>query len=297
MKSATFAVIGGDLRSIYLAKFLQNDRNKVYMYGFDKKQELCDELKVIEDLAITIVNADVIIGAIPCSNDDETVNAPFSSSKIYIREVLGIMTPQQLFMAGRITDKIKYLAKFLNVNCIDLLDREELSVLNAVPTSEGAIQIAMENMSTTLHGSNALVLGFGRIGKTLAKMLKGIGAKVTVAARKYSDIAWINTYGYTSIHISTLKYNVSDMDVIFNTVPSLIMDEHVLKRVSKQSILVDLASNPGGIELKKAEELGLNVHRALSLPGKVAPETAAKFIKDTICNVISELDEYEEAKE
>lgn len=53
-----------------------------------------------------------------------------------------------------------------------------MAVLNAIPTAEGAIQIAMEEMPVTIHGSKALVLGFGRVGKTLAKMLDGIGAKL-----------------------------------------------------------------------------------------------------------------------
>ena len=66
-----------------------------------------------------------------------------------------------------------------------------MTVLNAIPTAEGAIQIAMEEMPVTIHGSKAFVLGFGRVGETLAKMLNGIGAKTYVAARKHSDFAWI----------------------------------------------------------------------------------------------------------
>jgi len=79
------------------------------------------------------------------------------------------MNKSQLFIAGRITDKIAQLADVYNVYSVDLLEREEMAVLNAIPTAEGAIQIAMEEMPITLHGSNALILGFGRIGKILAK--------------------------------------------------------------------------------------------------------------------------------
>ena len=32
----TFAIIGGDLRRYYLAERLRNDKNKVYIYGFEE---------------------------------------------------------------------------------------------------------------------------------------------------------------------------------------------------------------------------------------------------------------------
>ena len=66
----------------------------------------------------------------------------------------------------------------------------------------------MEETQRTLHGSNVLVMGFGRIGKVLAKMLDGIGAKVYCEARKNEDISWIKAYGYNPIHLNDLDENV-----------------------------------------------------------------------------------------
>ena len=76
-------------------------------------------------------------------------------------------------------------------NIIDIMKCEELAVLNSISTAEGAIQIAMEETNHTLHDSNILILGFGRIGKVLAKMLNAIGANVYCEARKNEDLAWI----------------------------------------------------------------------------------------------------------
>lgn len=81
-----------------------------------------------------------------------------------------------------------------HVNVIDILKKEELAVLNSIPTAEGAIEVAMKNSEITLHNSRVLILGFGRIGKVLAKMLHGIGAKVYVEARKEEDFSWILNY-------------------------------------------------------------------------------------------------------
>jgi dipicolinate synthase subunit A len=199
------------------------------------------------------------------------------------------MSKNQVFIAGRISEKITHLAEIYNVYSIDILEREEMAVLNAIPTAEGAIQIAMEETPITLHNSNIMILGFGRIGKILAKMLDGIGANVFVEARKYSDIAWIRSLSYKPVYINELSDYLSKMDIIFNTIPSTILNLDLLKIINKDSLIIDLASKPGGVDFEKAKELGLKVIWALSLPGKVAPITAARFMKDTIYNIIEEL--------
>ena len=87
----------------------------------------------------------------------------------------------------------------------DYFAREELAVANAVPTSEGAIQIAMEELPITLHGARVLVIGFGRLGKVLSGQLKGLGALVSVAARSCTDLAWAQTCGYGVEHSDQLS--------------------------------------------------------------------------------------------
>jgi dipicolinate synthase subunit A len=135
----------------------------------------------------------------------------------------------------------------------------------------------MEEMPTTLHNSNVMVLGFGRIGKILAKMLQGIGANVFVEARKYSDIAWIKSYGYKPLILGEMNDYIGSMNVIFNTIPHVILDSGNLTLIDKDCLIIDLASKPGGVNFDKAKEQGLKAIWALSLPGKVAPVTAAKL--------------------
>ncbi|HHW32379.1 MAG TPA: dipicolinate synthase subunit DpsA [Clostridiaceae bacterium] len=283
-----FTIIGGDLRSIKLADILAEEGNTVNIYGFNQAGfEL--KTKESQDLEAAIDESDVVIGPIPCSNDDENINAPFHSEKINVKEVFKIMKKNQLFVAGRISEKILQLAQIYNVYTVDLLQREELAVLNAIPTAEGAIQIAMEELPITLHNSNVLVLGFGRIGKILSKMLLGIGANVFCAARKYSDLASIKSYSYRPVPMNELVLYIPDMDVIFNTIPHMILDSSLLNKVNKDCLIIDLASKPGGIDFECAQELGLKVIWALSLPGKVAPVTAAYIIKETVYNIIDEL--------
>ena len=248
------------------------------------------DISEAEDLSKAIGDSDLIIGPIPCSNDDETINAPFHPGKIYINDVVAAMNKNQVFIAGRISKKIAAALENHGINSVDILEREEMAVLNSIPAAEGAIQIAMEELPITLHASNALILGFGRIGKILAKMLHGIGANVYVEARKYSDIAWIRSYGYNPVHINDLSEYIPRANVIFNTVPHVILNNGLLNLINKECLVIDLASKPGGVDFEEAGKLGIKVIWALSLPGKVAPVSAAEFIKDTVYNIMNELE-------
>lgn len=284
----TFAVIGGDLRNLKLAEHLAEDGHSVRIFGF---KNIDISLKVIHSVSLeeAIIGSDVVIGPIPCTLDEQTINCKFYDLKIYISDVLRLMNKEQLFAAGLLSESLLHLIGNYGLKCVDVLKREEMSVLNAIPTAEGAIQIAMEELPITIHNSKALILGYGRIGKVLSKMLHGIGAKVYVAARKYSDLAWIESIGYRPVKMPEVSTLIDSFDIIFNTVPHIILDSTELELINKECLIIDLASKPGGVNFEKAKEIGLKTIWALSLPGKVAPVSAARFIKDTVYNILNEM--------
>ena len=172
----------------------------------------------------------------------------------------------------------------------DFLQREDFSILNAIPTVEGAIQVAMEHTKHTIHGCRACVIGYGRIGRLLADKLDALGAMVSVSARKAEDFAWIRTQGFAALHSLRLEGKLREQDVIFNTVPHMMLPHARLSELKKTCLLVDLASAPGGVDFKAAEKLGLNTQWALSLPGQVAPESAAQYLRDTLMAILNERD-------
>ena len=288
MNHMKYTVIGGDLRNVKLAEAIASDGNQVNLYGF-KNAGFESKIDEIEDLDAAIDDSQIVIGPLPCTNDNETLNTPFHKDKICINEVFKKMKKNQLFIAGRISEKITQMAKAYNVYTIDILEREEMAVLNSIPTAEGAIQIAMEELPITLNGSKTLILGYGRVGKVLARMLSGIGAEVYVEARKYSDLAWLKANGINSVYINDLNNYLCNMDIIFNTVPSRLLDSDRLEMIGRDCLVIDLASKPGGVDFERAKALGIKVIWALSLPGKVAPVTAANYMKQTIYNIIEEL--------
>ena len=284
----SFLVLGGDLRQLKLASALVSDGYNVKIFGFEGIA-IHKDVKVSDSLEEAIKDIDVVIAPLPASIDNDTINASFYKKDIFFNDIFKCMNKNQLFLGGKLSDKIVNLSKVYNIYAIDYFEREELTILNAIPTAEGAIQIAMEEMPITIHNSNCLVLGYGRIGKILSKMLYGLGAKVTVEARKHKDIAWIKSYGYNAVHINDLSEVIGEADVIFNTIPSVVLNMELLSLIKKDCLVIDLASKPGGIDFEQAKNLGIKTIWALSLPGKVAPSTAGDIIKHTILNIIDEL--------
>lgn len=275
------SIIGGDLRIKKLAEMMAKDGIKVYTYGLDIQDNViqCNSIKEL------VQSSDIIIGPVPFCSNGRTINATFSNEEILLTNFTKELNGKR-FIAGAIKENVYELLKDKNVEIIDILKREELSVLNSISTAEGAIQIAMENTEITLSGSNILILGFGRIGKVLAKMLDGIGANVYCEARKPQDLAWIQAFGYTTIDLKNLNQNLDKFDVIMNTIPSVVLDESNLDKVKQDCLIIDLASNPGGVDREEVKRRKIKFVWALSLPGKVAPVTSAKYIKETIYNIL-----------
>jgi len=286
------SIIGGDLRIVKLAELLIKDEFKVYTYGIENAEDLEESENLIrcKSMEDAIKASDIILGPMPLSVDKKTLSSPFSDERISIDDLINKMADKnKTFIAGKILDNVAEKLQEKHINYIDMLKREELVVLNTISTAEGTIQLAMEETQRTLHGSKILVMGFGRVGKVLAKMLDGIGAKVSCEARKDSDIAWIKAYGYTPIHLSEIENSLGEYDVIINTIPFLILDENRLKYIKKDCTIIDLSSTPGGVDRNAARKLDLKVIWALSLPGKVAPLTSAQFIQETLYHILKEI--------
>ncbi len=282
----TFAVLGGDLRFVYLAGSLVQEGFSVITAGFDHT-DLPDCVTGCTNMAQAIRGADCVVLPLPVSTDKVTLNAPFSRSLMPIADLLCGLTPAQKVIGGQLSPELMQSLDEKGVRAFDYFSREELMVQNAVPTAEGAIQLAMEELPMTIAGAACLVTGYGRIGKALCRLLKLLGANVTVAARRCSDRALAKTCGCEAIPLSSLP-DAGEFDVVFNTVPALLFDEAILKMMPKSTLLLDLASRPGGVDFSAAARLGIKAIWALSLPGRVAPKSAGMIIKDTVLNILKE---------
>lgn len=159
---------------------------------------------------------------------------------------------------------------------------------NALPTCEGAIQLAMEETPHTIQGSKCLIIGNGRLGSLLAHKLQALGAHVTVSARNARDFAKIATAGLPSLDTRKLAGHLSGFDLIFNTVPAPVLGAAELSELTPPCLVMDLASLPGGVEAGAPVVSGCRIMHALSLPGKVAPLSAARAVRDTVLTMLTE---------
>ncbi len=281
-------VVGGDLRQARLAQLLAEDGHTVHTYALGQPQEQISGLTAAASLRHAD-KADCVVLPLTISTGGGLLNAPLSPSEHPLAPILDQFSPRQFLCGGRVDQETEELARERGLTIHDYFAREELAVANAVPTAEGAVQLAMEHLPITVHGARVLVIGFGRVGKLTAQRFQALGARVSVAARKYEQLAWAQAMGLGGEHLSNLKGWLCGYDLIVNTVPVRVLDREELEDVKPDCLILDLASKPGGVDLGAAGELGLTVIWALSLPGKVAPVTAGAAIRDTIYNMLREI--------
>ena len=279
-----FTVIGGDLRISTLAKLLAEDGNNVFVYGMENANFIEENTKIIKCKSVeeAIKSSNIIIGSIPFSKSKNEMYAIFSEEHIQIDELIKGDNSKKIFIAGSISEDSKEILEKNYMEVVDIMEYEQLAILNTIATAEGAIEVAIKNTDTILHGKNVLILGFGRVAKIVAKKFQGLSANITCAARKPSDFAWITALGYNLIDINTIETEFWDFDIVINTVPKIIVDKDRMKFMKKNVLLIDLASEPGGFGKNDAKTLDLKLICALALPGKIAPVTSAEFIKQTI---------------
>lgn len=262
-------VIGGDLRQLVAADELAADGYEVAVYGFDEYAGSFGMTTRCLSFEDAIRKADFVVLPLPYSLDKIHLNTPLSQCEIHLEDIFSVIKENQTVVGGKFDLTAEYLTSEKKLKLIDYYNREDLAVLNAMITAEGAINIAMQELPITLSNSKALVMGYGRIGKVLAHKLYGLHTQVYVSARKYEDFAWIEAFGYKSVGYDDIDKYLNEFDVIFNTVPALLLDGNRLENVKPDAVIIDLASNPGGVDFSAAKNLGKNVIWALSLPLKV----------------------------
>ncbi len=268
--------IGGDARLDYAKQSFLRD-------GF-----LCESFVDDVSLKESVQNSDIIILGLPVSQDDTFLNAKNLKNPVLLSDFFRFAKGKVVF-GGGFSDYVKAMADINDVIWGDYSKRDDFKIANAIPTAEGAIEYAMHESLKTLFDSSCAVLGYGIVAEALAKRLYALKSKVTVFARKKSAIEKAISDGMIALDFKNLPVIADRFDIIFNTVPATVIGREVLLNMKKDALVIDLASRPGGVDFDCALDVGTKVIWALSLPGKVAPESAGKVIKNTVSNMINEL--------
>lgn len=260
---------------------------RITVLGTDQRQlELTEELK-LRFHPTAVIHAD---SPVYLTTSTDFIVLPLSSEAFGDCDLrwLEAIDAKTKLLVGKTTDEFIEQCDKRHIQVISYIERTEFKMSNAVPTAEGAIKLYMELSNQTVADGRMLILGFGHCGKALAFRLKDLGADVTVFARSYEDRVFGKTMGLNMREYKELHKLVRQRTCIFNTVPHLILNAPVLRNMPKSSLIIDLASIPGGTDFELCEQLQLTALHALSLPGRFFPKTAGKILADTVVNIINE---------
>lgn len=283
-KNITIGIIVDDLRQIYMAKFLQKEGYKVILIHSDELNFPKQDYHIIEDMHDLIYKSNIIVAPVPFIKVNKIMNI---TDFLYN---LGIQKSNDntfILYAGLMDNQIADQLNKQNIKYIDYYESENLTIYNTIATAEGIIAEAILNSNTNIHNSEALVLGYGKCAKTLACKLKGLGAKVTICARNNKDLSIAQCAGYNIVNLHNLIMEINRYEYIFNTIPAPILDENILSHINHESIILDIASMPGGVNKEYANNHNINVIHKLGIPGLYSPKSSGIALALDLLKIIN----------
>lgn len=269
-------IFGGDQRQVYMAEALLDMGYRVFTYRLIEPivHENCITLSSPEDL---FRKCNVLIGPIPLTKDHVAV-ASAGTIDLNITKFTTNLTKEHMLIGGIIPSSLVEHCTNKGIPYFDLMKDEKITILNAIATAEGTIMEAIKSSIINLHGSTCLVLGYGRCATVLAAKLKALDAEVIIAARSEEALAYAEAAGHKTICLSKIKDILPYCHFIFNSIPSLVLDQERLSVVKQDVTIIDIASAPGGVDYEYALRNNLNARLCLGLPGKVSPKTSADIL-------------------
>ena len=286
MKNDTkIACLGGDARMAATARRLSVLGARVSVFGGEGSTSAC--------LEEALQGAQAVVLPMPAFDGEGRLYCPMAPfvNPPDAAELFDMIGGDVPILGGRLSPAVLEMAKTCGVRLYDYSEREDFKIRNAVPTAEGAICLVMQQMDHTLSGSRMAILGNGCIGAALAHRLQSLGVQVTVVARKARDVARIECRGLRAIHLTgkdSLGPLTAGYDAIFNTVPHHLMPPELLLAMPPKTLLVELASAPGGWDRSTA--LPCRVLYAPGIPGKLFPTTAGHIVAQTVDTILKEVD-------
>lgn len=289
-KTIGLAVLGGDKRQVSMVAYLAEAGYRVSTWGLPHT-DLSPQAHPSKDWESALESANVVILPLPASRDGVRLFSPLLDESVLRLDILLQFLHEKVVIGGRIPEHFLTACEANGIQCIDFFDSEILQLKNALPTAEGAIEIAMRELPVVLDGVKATVVGYGRIGELLAQKLCALGVKVTVAARRKEVLTRAALSHCKTLHLEgestkSLSHIDPDTRMIFNTVPCRLFTRSVLTQISKKCVLIDLASAPGGIDMEAADALGIRAVWGNALPGKYAPESAGIILAQTVESIL-----------
>ncbi|MFZ5592031.1 MAG: dipicolinate synthase subunit DpsA [Bacillota bacterium] len=281
------AMLGGDQRNLLVMQRLVELGATVKVVGLPVPES--DRVVVYEDIEHALQGVRALLLPVPGTDEEGKLHAVYAKDPLYLKpQHLAQLKPGTPVLVGVAKSYLRKMAERYKLALLEVMEIDEVAILNSIPSAEGAILLAMQNMPITIHGSQCVVTGFGRTAMTLARMLKALGAHTTVVARNPAQRARAWEIGHQVADLGQLPAVLGRADFVFNTIPALVLNRDVLQSMKPGTLIVDLASSPGGTDLSCAESLGIKAILAPGLPGRYSPRTAGEILADVIPRLLIE---------
>ncbi len=275
-------VIGGDKRSGYLAQIAREKGWQVEAIWLDQF-DAAFACSWPADLSY-----DVFVLPYPFCERDGMILTPLATQPLPAQNLAVQLPEEAVVITGSLGDILQGAAQTHRWRVHNPGWEEAFTIGNAVPSAEGAISVAMAASDTCIHGSQCLIIGFGRLGRMLGRMLRGLGARVMIAARKAKDRAWIRAEGYEVCDLEEMQAHLPRMQFVFNTAPAPVLNEALLAKTRPDVRVIDLASAPYGVDFEAAKRLGRRAWIEPSLPGRYAPMYAGGVLLEVVEEILKE---------
>ncbi|MGG3466683.1 dipicolinic acid synthetase subunit A [Neobacillus pocheonensis] len=283
------AVIGGDARQLEIIRKLTELDARLSLIGFEQLDHAFTGAVKEKMDEVDFSNIDALILPVPGTNLEGQVETIFSNEKVVLTEEMLGKTPEHCTIYSGISNAyLNGITMQSKRSLVQLFERDDVAIYNSIPTVEGTIMMAIQHTDFTIHGSNVTVLGLGRCGMSVARTFAALGAKVKVGARKSEHLARITEMGLTPFHLNDLVHHVKDTDILINTAPHLIVTAMVISQMPSHTLIIDLASKPGGTDFRYAEKRGIKALLAPGLPGIVAPKTAGQILANVLAQLLED---------
>ncbi|AIF43980.1 dipicolinate synthase subunit DpsA [Virgibacillus sp. SK37] len=281
-------ILGGDARYLEATHLLADKGVDIALVGYDQHPFQQKNVQIVDPDHFSYGHLDAVLLPVGGIDLNGEVEATYSDKTIHLTKEMLIQTPEHCSVyTGAANIYLEQLTNQTNRKLIKIFQSEEMAILNSIPTAEGALHVAIEETATTVHNSNVMIVGFGRVGMTVARLFSAAGANVHVTVRNKTAAAKAYGMGLHSVWINDLQKEIKDIDICLNTVPAPILNKKVIANLKKDCVIIDLASAPGGTDFTYAKKQNIKAVHALGLPGKTAPKTAGKIIGEAMYELLN----------
>lgn len=282
MNVTSITVLGGDLRQCYLAEYMYTQGHDVICYGtvpFPFPQT--DKIPVSDSLTEALSHARLILGPVPFSKDGVQINQSEPSAPS-LSELKSELRPGQLLIGGSFPSSFAASLSEAQISLLDVMHEEDFLQKNAALTAEGLLASLIAETPFSLRGQRLLLLGYGRCGTEICRILAPFSMEITVCDHNEAALLRAQRSRFTAKRPWELTDDAMNFDLVINTVPAKVLTDEQLHRLNRRCVLFDIASTPFGFDRKKLAQEKRRLVCCPQIPGRMLPKAAGELLGRTI---------------